>query len=261
MKTNRMKYPLVSLFLFMAISLCCYRPGLSQITQVAFMKVKGSNDDYIKLEQEWRKMHQKHLEEGKIYAWYLIQRHFGGTSAEYDYVTVTVFPNMGAVQMNYTEEDFVDLDMEIVNKTTDLRDLIRTELFDTPIVLEVTHLPKYLNMAFMKVEQGKDNEYLTVEDEIWKPAHAEMKKSGVLQTWSVYRQLYPAGYGGEYNYVTVNGYADRKKIAFGPPEGWEEFMAKIHPEADIVELANRTLNSRKLIRNELWEIIDFVAPQ
>jgi hypothetical protein len=106
-----------------------------------------------------------------------------------------------------------------------------------------------------------DNAYLEVEDEIWKPAHMENKKSGMVQTWSVYRQLYPGGYGGEYNYVTVTGFADLKKVSLEPPEGWEEFMTKIHPDKDLAEMIKRTTDARLLIKNELWEILETVAPQ
>ena len=44
----------------------------SQVTQVTFMKVKGDVNEYLEVEREWKKVHQKRLDEDKIYAWYLL---------------------------------------------------------------------------------------------------------------------------------------------------------------------------------------------
>ena len=255
------QHQLRGLLILFILLICITHPTFSQITKVEFIKVKGDVNEYLSIEKEWRKLHQKRLENESIYAWYLVQRHFGGTEADYDFMTVTVFPNMGALQTAFTQEQLAVLDPEILNKTPKVRDVVKTEIYDTPIILEITTLPQFLNMTFMKVDQGNDEEYLEIEDEIWKPAHAEIKKSGVLNSWSVYRQLYPGGYGGDYNYVTVNGYADMKKVTFGPPDGWQEFMKTIHPDHDIAELFERTNSVRLIVKNELWEILDTVAPQ
>jgi hypothetical protein len=107
----------------------------AQITRVEFMKVKGNVDEYLEVESEWKKAHQKRLESGTIYAWYLITRHFGGTDADYDFMNVTVYPTMGAMQEGYPQELFEGLNQDLINKTGEVRDLVRTELYDTPIVL------------------------------------------------------------------------------------------------------------------------------
>lgn len=225
------------------------------------MKINVDADEYLKVEQEWKKAHQRRLDAEMIYAWYLFRKNFGGTSDTYDYITVTVYPTIGSIQSQYPDKLFEGLNQELIDKTSDSRDLVKTEIYDTPIILEVINLPQYLNMDFMKVEQGNDEAYLLAEDEIWKPAHAAMKKGGLMTTWSVYRQLYPGAYGGEYNYVTVNGFADKKKVSFAPEEGWEEFFKKVHPGLNFDEAMKRTLDSRVMVKTELWELLDKVAPQ
>lgn len=233
----------------------------AQVTEVAFMKVTGNEDDYRRVEQEWKKVHQKRLDNEMIYAWYLLRRSFAGTADDYNYATVTVFPTIGAMQNELPNTIMEGTNPTVIEKTDSSRDIVKVEVYDTPIVLEITNLPQYLNMEFMKVEEGMDEAYLSIENEVWKPLHAEMKARGVLGTWSVYRQLYPGGYGGEYNYVVINGFADLKKVTFEPAEGWEELMAKISPELDFAEVSNKTFDTRKLVKNELWEIIEVVAPQ
>ena len=38
--------------------------------------------------------------------------------------------------------------------------------------------PKYLEVDYMKVQPGKDSDYLRVEQQIWKPMHQERIRKG-----------------------------------------------------------------------------------
>lgn len=240
-----------ALFLVVLMSSNVY----SQFTRVQFLKVKASENDYLALESQWKSFHQERLEKEQIYARYILKKHFQGTQDEYNFAIVTVYPTIGSIG------DGKSLNRDLVAKIEEARDIVKTELYDTPIILEVTNLPQFINMEFMKVEEGNDNVYLTIEDEIWKPAHAEMKKTGVLTTWSIYRQLYPGGYGGEYNFVVANGFADQKKVTFEASEGWDDLLLKVHPDLDLQDTYSRTFASRQLVKIELWEILDSVVPQ
>ena len=253
--------PQRSLLVIILISVIAFGSVKAQVTEVAYMKVKESEDEYLKVEKEWKKVHKKLLDSEKIYAWYLIRKHYHGTEDPYDYITVTVYPNMGSILSQYPDNLFDGLDQAIIDKTDLSRDLVKTELYDTPLILEVTDLPQFLNMDFMKVEQGNDDAYLNAENDLWKPINAELKKTGILSSWSVYRQLYPGAYGGEYNYVTVNGFADLKKVTFEPDQGWEAIFKKVHPGMNFEDAMARTLDSRRMVKAELWEIIDKVTPQ
>lgn len=226
----------------------------SQVTRVEFIHAKDI-DKYLQIEREWKPIHQQRLENEQIYGRYVLKKHYSGTEDGYNLGIVTIFPSLGAIGYPKTTEPDLKQRMEAS------REIVKVEIYDTPLFLEIISLPQFLNMEFMKVEEGKDNDYLVLEDEVWKPAHADMKKRGALTTWSVYRQLYPGGYGGEYNYVVVNGFADKKKVTFEPAVGWDEVLKTVHPGIDLAKTYQQTFDTRVLVRTELWEILDKVTPQ
>jgi hypothetical protein len=66
--------------------------------------------------------------------------------------------------------------------------------------------PKYVEIDYMKVEPGKDSDYVRLEKEIWKPLHQQRIKNGQLRSWAVYGLRFPFGTEEKYDYVTVNSY-------------------------------------------------------
>jgi hypothetical protein len=57
--------------------------------------------------------------------------------------------------------------------------------------------PKYVEIDYMKVEPGKDSDYVRLEKEIWKPLHQQRIKNGQLRSWAVYGLRFPFWYRGE----------------------------------------------------------------
>jgi len=233
----------------------------AQITRVELMKTKGKTEDYLAIEKEWKNIHQRRLDKGLIYGWYLVGKHFTGTTDPYDYITVTIYPSFEAMQNPFPDEILEGYDDEFLQNTEASRDLIRTEIYDTPLITELVKLPRFLHISFMKVDQGMDEDYLTLEQDIWKPVHEALIKEGIQTSWSVYRQLYPAGNNAEYNYVTINGFSDIRKVSQEPPQGWEEILKTIHAGKNVNQIFSSTYDLRKQVRMELWEILEIVIPQ
>jgi len=234
---------------------------MSQVTKVEYMKTTANIDDYLTIEKEWRTIHERRLQQGLIYGWYLIKKHFTGTEDEYDYISVTIYPSFETMQAETPDNVFAGFDDDFFVKTESSRDLIRSEIYDTPIVTEVFKLPQYVLLTFMKVDQGNDDEYLKIEREIWKPVNEFKIKKGIQSTYSVYRQLYPGGYANAYNYATIRGFADLLKVSQKPPQGWEELLISVHPDQDPSRILNNTFALRKQVKLELWEILESVVPQ
>ncbi len=230
-----------------------------QITQVGFMKTKVSTEDYLAIEKEWRTIHQRRLDQGLIYGWYLVKKHFPGKDDSYDYLTITIFPSFEAMQTPPRATVYAGYGDDFFEKTEASRNLIRTEIYDTPIITEIIELPQFVHATFVKIDQGKDEEYLALEQEVWKPANELMIKNGIQSTYSVYRQLYPGGYSNDYNYVTISGFADLRKVSQEPPEGWEEVLINIGK--DPAKILSKTAALRQQVKLELWELIESVLPR
>lgn len=115
--------------------------------------------------------------------------------------------------------------------------------------------PAVVEVDFMKVPPGHDDEYVRVERELWKPLHQERVRRGQLLSWGLYARQYPGGDGAEYNYVTVNVYgsfadADRDLT---------DVFERVHPKMPLDTLIQRTEHARSLVRNEVWRRLDQTA--
>jgi hypothetical protein len=114
--------------------------------------------------------------------------------------------------------------------------------------------PLVIDVAFMKVEPGKAQDYLRLESELWKPVHQERIRRGHMKSWSLFRVEYPHGADQEYNFVTVNVYnslvdIDRDVI---------EVFSKVHPSIKTSDVVSRTFGARRLARGEMWRRLDHV---
>lgn len=112
--------------------------------------------------------------------------------------------------------------------------------------------PVVVEVGCMKVDPVKNDEYLKLEHDIWRPMHQERIKQGHMRSWTLYEVRYPAGSQRECDYRTVNtynSYADTElPIA--------AIAAKVHPNIPIAELARRTYTGRDMTHGELWYQVD-----
>ncbi len=116
----------------------------------------------------------------------------------------------------------------------------------------------YQVYAYMKVAPGMEETYLKME-KAYKKLHLASKKAGLLDSWSVFRVISPAGTNCEYNYVARNGLRGRKQLAAfmdnnGPVVDWQSLLT---PEEQ--DLVKRTNEIRSMVKVEVWSGVDLVA--
>jgi len=112
-------------------------------------------------------------------------------------------------------------------------------------------------VELMKVEPGQENNYVNLEQQIWKPIHQERIKQGKLVGWILYQVMY-TGTDDAYNYATVNVYADLKSME--NPYGDIDF-AKVHPGKNMDEVFTKTVNTRKLVKSQLISRVNYANPE
>ena len=141
---------------------------------------------------------------------------------------------------------------EIGDRAAAARKLIRIDVFFTIDRAGTPGKWKYLEMQYMKAEPGKGADYLRTVRELWKPIHEERVEKGLILGWGIAGLRYPGGANREYDYVTVT-YHD--KFA-----GLEEPYAGIDA-AKLNSAVERTATTRKIVRGEVWTLVDRVARQ
>jgi len=235
---------------------------------VECMKVKPENEDrYLEVEKNiWKPLHLERAKQGNIYGWFLCRVRFTGTDDKYNYVTVTLFNDPLKLEDPWKNIDPAkvlpgkDID-KAWDETATSRELVTSSL----IIRQASAYPvggpggnKFFQIDYMKVDQGKESEYIDVETNIWKPVHQEFIKAGSRVGWSLWGRNFPAGAGLDFQYITVNYMADWSKIGAAD---YNDAFAKAHAGKNMDDLFTKTNASRTLVKSELWEVIDSAFPQ
>jgi hypothetical protein len=121
-------------------------------------------------------------------------------------------------------------------------------LVNTGFTQQAAANPAVVEVSCMKVDPLKEEEYLRLEHDIWKPMHQERIKRGHMRSWTLYEVRYPVGSQRECDYHTVNVYGSLADI----DRPLADVVAKVHPNTPIADLARRTITSRDMVHGELW---------
>jgi len=123
---------------------------------------------------------------------------------------------------------------------------------NTGFTQQAAATPTVVEVSCMKVDPTKEDEYLKLEHDVWRPMHQERIKQGKMRSWTLYAVRYPAGSQRECDYRTVNTYGSIADI----DRPIADIIAKVHPNTPVADLARRTYAGRDLTRGELWYQID-----
>ncbi len=238
--------------------LICFASNIlySQITVVEYMKVKpGQYSTYLEVEEAWSKLHQKSVDNGYLIDWSLYEKMFYGSEDEYDFMTVNVYPDWATYEKGYPDGYYDQLGEEIMTKTSDSRSLVRAEVYTMVVGADNSKPAKFLNLLFMKVEQGNAAAYVDMESKYWKVYQEGLIEAGGMNSWGIYQRIVPYGFGGEYNFVAVNGFESMSQGNNIPQEAydaaWEKAVADTSDEA-LDKLTNET---RLLVTSEIWRFV------
>lgn len=104
--------------------------------RIDYMKIPpGQALRYRSLETDlWKPVHQLRVDKGYITSWKLYGHHFPGGSGDYQYVTMTEFPSLQAMDELHYPELFqeahgADYDTSISKETSESRTLTHTDIW------------------------------------------------------------------------------------------------------------------------------------
>lgn len=251
---------IVFLLLFAALPLSLLAQGQTVIA--AYMNVKTSGADYLEVEQAWKKIHQKAVDEGYMNGWQLWRKMHVGTNDPYQYITLQWYEDYkhtfgadvpaGWMQSLYTDEEWDAL----YEKTLASRDYIKEEVSNLLVMVDNPQPVQYLVVHRMKVMPGMDAEYVNMETEIFKPLHEALIEKGALAHWGLWR-IWPFN-EGECRYVTVNGFKDLDQLTSDYPNISLEELGLDYTQEELMEMAQKT---RIMAADELWVLVDSVFPE
>lgn len=128
-----------------------------------------------------------------------------------------------------------------------LRSPVKTEILKQIDGLP-TGIQPYYEMNFMKSLDGKQNEYVRQETEIFKPIHQEFIKNGNRSGWVFSQLIVPVSDGSKYNFVTANGFTDWDKSYSLTLDDYYKTYNKLFPKVAMPESA------RRAVKTEVWKL-------
>ena len=241
-------------------------PTPARFVVLDYMKVApGKAEDYLRLEQEvWKPVHQERVKNKEMVSWQLYAVPYtADTHRDYDYVTANVYDNVAASEGNGVLDAFrrrhaAKEAASLLTQTGAARQVVRSEVWQLVdqtaprgTANSSAGSSKYRIVDFMRSKPGGN--YVTVEQELWKPVHQERVRSGAATGWSLYSLVLPGGTSYPYDYATVNALSSLSGLGELYPA---DLFQRVHPNTSMTDIGNRTSASRDLTRRELWILVD-----
>lgn len=222
-----------------------------------YMKVKpGMEQEYLDAEQQWKEVHRQTIEEGIKTGWQLWRKMYTGTGDEYEYITLDWFVDFESTLNPYPTSMvagmFSPREWETLQqKTENARDLVRREVSHLILEAENSKGARYLVINRMQVEEKNVNDYVAIEDNIWRPYHEVCIEAGFRTHWGLWRD-WPYD-EGQSIFTTVDGFQSPDQIMSG-----EDLLSKVHPDMTWDEIDEKTSKVRRIASVEIWELVDLV---
>ena len=115
---------------------------------------------------------------------------------------------------------------ELVERSAKSREVVKGEIFllvDEAIEDNRVADFKYININYMKVKEADYQDYVKMEQEMFKPVHQARIKAGSLKDWSLYQKITPMGAEYPYQYVTAGFIGEWSDFGSNDPERiWQQ---------------------------------------
>lgn len=125
-------------------------------------------------------------------------------------------------------------------------------LVNTGFTQQAAPNPAVVEVGCMKVDPLKEEEYLKLEHDLWRPVHQERIKQGHMRSWTLYAVRFPSGSKNECDYRTVNVYGSLADME----RPLADVFAKVHPSVPITDVVRRTVAGRDFRTGEVWYQVD-----
>ena len=182
-----------------------------------------------------------------------------GSSSNYDYEVVVTSNNMNvllddtsAVLKNAFPGMTDDMVKGVNEQYSNIRTIVKKEIYNTADFIEVTPSAKYVEIDFMKAADGKYADYIKTERQTWKPVHQERIKLGVLSGWELDEKVMPASDKEMYDAVTANFY-DSLSVMLDAK--YEQAFKTVWPKLDINKVGTDISALRTMVKSDLLKIM------
>ena len=207
---------------------------------VACIKVKPENNSEFR---KWaagdvHKLAQSRVDGGAVSEWILLRGVVpSGTSAECDYLVVTMYPGVPPQPMGREELEaslkkagISTTAQQFVDRRSALTTLVSNNMFQNRAFTGSFKTGNYMVVNYMKASNIP--EYVAFEKKVWQPMAEAMDKENLRSGWSLNTIVFPGGTDVKYNAVTVDVYPTWESI-FNNDSHFFELWRKVHPDMEF----------------------------
>jgi hypothetical protein len=234
---------------------------------VACIKVKPENNTEFR---KWaagdvHKYAQSRVDGGALSSWLVLRAVTPtGSSAECDYIIVSMYPGIPPQPMGLEELDaalkkagITMTAQQYVDRRTALTTLVSNNMFRNQDSVGTFKKGDYFVVNYMKVADANMDDYLAWEKKVWKPLAEAMAKDGVRTGWSLNTRVLPGGSELPFQAVTVDVFPSWESI-YKDDAQFVERWRKVHPDLELGTTFERYEKLRSLTRNELYVVQDLI---
>ena len=234
---------------------------------MGFIKVAPNmNDDYLKMEKAYKKLHTARKKEGKMDDWTLWRVVSpSGSATEYNYVSHNRF--LGDDQYaNYVEGKFMPENWEslltaeevaLVKRAREIRTIVKNEVWSNSEGIFPEGWAKNGKIGvfnYIANGAGKSRaDHVKMEKDIWMPVHNARVKDGKMTAWWLMNLETPFGTSMPYNSVAVDLYPNMKSYL---ADWFDDYFKKVHPTKNVDDLMKQTRENSNLVKGEVRMVID-----
>jgi hypothetical protein len=208
---------------------------------VACIKIKPENNAEFR---KWaagdvHKLAQSRVDSGATSTWILLRSVIpAGTSAQCDYIVVTMYPGIPPQPMGLEELDaalkkasVAMTAQQYVDRRSSLSTLISNDMFQNRASVGAFKKGDYFVVNNMKASNMDD--YVAWEKKVWQPVAEAMLKDNLRSGWSLNTRVFPGGTDVKYNAVTVDVYSTWDSIFNNDSQHFYELWKKAHPDMEL----------------------------
>ena len=230
--------------------------------------VQDHVNDYLKVEEYWKPVHQQRINDDRMKAWLLLKvGNEENKDLPYNFITLNVYDDMDKASKGPTTEDWIsahgsqkyrDNGPKMRTLTQKVNNIIRRDRCKT--VSSIYSLTKYRKANFMKTKAGQRDAFIESRKSFIKPIFDKMIHDidAPMNGWILNEVLIPEGVEKDYDFISFDLFKDKSDIGRSNPQ--KNYTKLAHPSlSDDQAKAYREKNfqMRKMVKSEVWEVVDF----
>ncbi len=233
--------------------------GQALFGAVEYLRVEN-RDAFKSVQEKWNKIHTARAGLKEISGWSLYEVSSRIMADPYNYVRVTYYDSFlkmdkgiseRAVKKAYPDISDTAWQAMIVEEKNSCK-IVSSGVFyrELACLQGLDKNAAYFMISEIAVTPGKSKDFLSIEDEIYKPVFEKLIEDHECTAWSIWSKW--TGETENYHFIVAQGFMSLEKI---DEENFGNAFTKVHPGKDYGATEQSLASLRTMKNSEIWKVI------